>query len=140
MMFQTVGKNELAKQHMEAGATILDEYGLIGYHDTIPQFINYAVLLSDLGQPDKGLAGLEKLARIIQKNISNQAMDYALVQETMGSIFMTMANIQQATAHFKKALIVYEALFTADSKQLELKKQEWREIYERLYFGRQLQQ
>jgi hypothetical protein len=80
-----------------------------------------------MGQPEQGLAGLQKLAHILQENTSDQTMDYAQVQETMGSLCLIMRNIQQATAHFKRALAVYEILFAADPELLEAKKQEWRE-------------
>jgi tetratricopeptide (TPR) repeat protein len=139
-LYRTVGKNGLAKQHMEAAASILDEYGLIGYHDSIPQLVNYAVLLSDMGQPEQGLAGLQKLAHILQENTSDQTMDYAQVQETMGSLCLILGNIQQATAHFKKALAVYEVLFAADPERVEAKKQEWRETQAELCLRRKLRQ
>jgi tetratricopeptide (TPR) repeat protein len=139
-LYRTVGRNELAKQHMETAVSILGEYGLIGYHDSIPQFINYAVLLCDLGQPEQGLAGLQKLTHILKENTSTQTMDYALVQETMGNLCLTMGNIQQAAMHFQKALAVYEVLFAADPELLESKKQEWQESWAGQALMRKLQQ
>ena len=35
---------------MEAGISLLEQYGLVPYHDSIPQISNYAVLLMDMGE------------------------------------------------------------------------------------------
>jgi hypothetical protein len=80
---------------MEAAASILGEYGLIGYHDSIQQLVNYVVLLSDMGQPEQSIAGLQKLAHILQENTSDQTMDYAQVQEAMGNLFLVMENVRR---------------------------------------------
>ena len=55
-MYRQSGKYELAKQHMEQGIQLLEQFGLVPYHDSIPQITNYAVLLTEMGQPDIGLS------------------------------------------------------------------------------------
>lgn len=40
---------KLAKQHMEQGIQLLEQFGLVPYHDSIPQITNYAVLLTEMG-------------------------------------------------------------------------------------------
>lgn len=73
----------------------MDEYGLVCYHDSVVQITNYAVLLTDMGQPDVGLSALRKLCRVIREYNSDMGLDYASVQEAMGGICLTMGEIQQ---------------------------------------------
>ena len=49
------------------------------YHDSIVQITNYAVLLTDMGQPDVGLSALRKLCRVIREYNSDTGLDYANV-------------------------------------------------------------
>ncbi len=61
-LYKKSGKLELAQQAMEHGIQILKQFELLYYHDSIAQTTNYAVLLTDMGQPEKGLSALRKLA------------------------------------------------------------------------------
>lgn len=122
-MYRQSGKHELAKQHMEQGIQLLEQFGLVPYHDSIPQITNYAVLLTEMGQPDMGLSALRKLFRVIREYNSDQTIDYATVQEALGNICLTIGEVQQATTHFQKAMTVYEIVFEAESEMIEAKKQ-----------------
>ena len=139
-MYRQSGKHELAKQHMEQGMQLLEQFELVPYHDSIPQITNYAVLLTEMGQPDIGLSALRKLSRVILEYNSDQTIDYASVQEAMGNICLTIGEVQQATAHFKKAMAVYETVFEAESEMIEAKKQALLETYTQagLYLGQNL--
>lgn len=136
-MYKQAGKLELAKENMEQGIHILEQYGLTYYHDSITQITNYAVLLTDMGHPDVGLSALQKLSRMIREYNSDKSMDYAEVQEAMGNICLTIADIDQATTHFKKAMAIYEVLFEFEQEVIEAKKQELLETYTQagLYLG-----
>lgn len=70
-------------------------------NDSIPQINNYAVLLIEIQEPDLALSALQKLAQIIKEYNSNHCLDYAQVQESLGSICLITANISQAKTHFK---------------------------------------
>lgn len=139
-MYRVNGKLELAKENMEQAIRIIDEYGLTHFHDSIVQITNYAVLLTDMGQPNVGLSALKKLCRVIQEYNSDKTMDYASVQEAMGGICLTIGDIQQATTHFKKAMAIYEVLFEAEPDVIEAKKQELLETYTQsgVYLGKKL--
>ena len=123
-MYRVNGKLELAKENMEQAIRIMDEYGLLCYHDSVVQITNYAVLLTDMGQPDVGLSALRKLCRVIQEYNSDMGLDYASVQEAMGGICLTMGEIQQATSYFQKAMEIYETVFEFEPNMIETKKQE----------------
>ena len=139
-MYKLSGKLELAKQNMEQAIQILEQYGLTQYHDSIVQISNYAVLLTDMGQPDAGLSALQKLSRLLREYHSDKSLDYANVQEAMGGICLTIGDIQQATTHFKKMMAIYEVVFDAEPEVIEAKKQELMGTYTQagLYLGEKL--
>ena len=138
--YKQSGKLERAKQNMEQAIRILEQYGLTHFHDSIVQITNYAVLLTDMGQPNVGLSALKKLCRVIQEYNSDKTMDYASVQEAMGGICLTIGDIQQATTHFKKAMAIYEVLFESEPEVIEAKKQELLGTYTQagLYLGKKI--
>ena len=138
--YKQSGKLELAKQNMEQAIRILEQYGLTHFHDSIVQITNYAVLLTDMGQPNVGLSALKKLCRVIQEYNSDKTMDYASVQVAMGGICLTIGDIQQATTHFKKAMAIYEVLFESEPEVIEAKKQELLGTYTQagLYLGKKI--
>lgn len=123
-LYKQTGKLELAKQYMEAGIHLLEQYGLVPYHDSIPQITNYAVLLTDMGEPQLGMSALQKLARVIREYNSDKSADFAFVQEAMGGIYLLTGDIPQATTHFKKAIAIYETVFEAEPEMIEEKKQD----------------
>lgn len=138
--YKQSGKLEREKQNMEQAIRILEQYGLTHFHDSIVQITNYAVLLTDMGQPNVDLSALKKLCRVIQEYNSDKTMDYASVQEAMDGICLTIGDIQQATTHFKKAMAIYEVLFEAEPDVIEAKKQELLETYTQsgVYLGKKL--
>ena len=139
-MYGVNGKLELAKENMEHAVKIMDEYGLAYYHDSIVQITNYAVLLTDMGQPDVGLSALRKLCRVIREYNSDTGLDYASVQEAMGGICLTIGEIQQATSHFQKVMEIYENVFEFEPDMIEAKKQELLGTYTQagLYLGKKM--
>ena len=128
-LYKKAGKRDLAQQAMEQGLRILEQYDLLYYHDSIAQTSNYAVLLTELGQPERGLSALKKLSRMIRDLNSDQTMDYATVQEAIGGICLATGDIRQATTHFKKALAIYEAVYNGEPDMIETKKQEILQAY-----------
>lgn len=76
------GQEELAKEHMEKGIFLLEQYRLLYTNDSIPQINNYAALLTELQEPERAMAALQKLAQTIKEYNSDTCLDYALVQES----------------------------------------------------------
>jgi tetratricopeptide (TPR) repeat protein len=110
-LYRLSGDTSLARQHMEEAISILNENDLIGYHDTTTQIVNYAVLLHDIGEPECGLMGLRKIARTIKEAHTENCSDYAIIQETMGTLSLSAGNPEQAIRHYTKALSIYKSLF-----------------------------
>ena len=82
-----------------------------------------------LQEPDLALSALQKLAQIIKEYDSNHCLDYAQVQESLGSICLITANISQAKTHFKKALKIYEDIWADEPELIEEKYQAIQELY-----------
>ena len=50
-LYHQQGNTELAKQAMEQGISLLEQYQLLYMNDSIVQICNYAALLTDTGLP-----------------------------------------------------------------------------------------
>lgn len=138
--YEQSGKLEQAKQNMEQGIRILEQYGLTHCRDRFMQEMNYAVLLASMGQPDVGLAILKKLCGIIRKFNSDKSMDFAMVQQAMGGIYMMKGEISQATRCFKKGMSIHKVIFEAQPEIIEEKKRDMSKFYAQagVYLGRQI--
>lgn len=128
-LYRINGQSELAREHMEKGIFLLKEYDLLYTNDSVPQICNYAVLLTETGNPENGLSALRKLSRIVKKYNSDICIDYAQIQEAMGGICLVTGEFKQATAHFKKATRIYETVWADEPEQIEAKYQEIAELY-----------
>lgn len=120
-LYRINGQLDLAKKHMKMGISLLEQYQLLYTNDSIPQITNYAVLLTEMQEPALALSALRKLAQIIKEYNSNHCLDYAQVQESLGSICLITANISQAKTHFKKALKIYEDIWADEPELIEKK-------------------
>ena len=128
-LYRMNGQAELAKEHMEKGIFLLEQDQLLYTNDSIPQINNYAALLTELQEPERAMAALQKLAQIIKEYNSHTCLDYAQVQESMGNICLITANISQAKTHFKKAMKIYENVWADEPELIEEKYQEIQELY-----------
>ena len=113
-----------ARFHMEEGIHLLDANGLSQCHDCIMQINNYAALLMELGEPERSYEALQKLGRMLEVVTSNHSIDYAIVQQSMGNTCMSMGDVEQAKAHFQKAMEIYEVAYEDEPELLERKRAE----------------
>ena len=106
----------------------------------IPQIANYAMFLTEQQEPEKGISELQKLSGIIKEYHSDDCLDYAKVQETLGTIYLMTANLPQAKTHFKRAFKIYEKIWADEPEMIEAKYQEIQELYPQVGFflGQQL--
>ena len=128
-LYRMNGYPDLAREHMEESLLLLEQYNLLYTNDSIPQITNYAMLLTEQQDPEKGISILQKLLKIIKKYNSDGCLDYATVQESIGTIFLLTANLPQAQTHFKKAFKIYEKIWGDDPELIEAKYQEIQELY-----------
>ena len=100
----------------------------------IPQIANYAMFLTEQQEPERGISELQKLSGIIKEYHSDHCLDYAKVQETLGTIYLMTANLPQAKTHFKRAFKIYEKIWADEPEMIEAKYQEIQELYPQIGF------
>ena len=83
---------------------------------------------------EKGISVLQKLSGIIKEYHSDDCLDYAKVQETLGTIYLMTANLSQAKTHFKRAFKIYEKIWADEPEMIEAKYQEIQELYPQVGF------
>ncbi len=120
---------------MEKSISLLDQFNLLHINDSIPQIANYAMFLTEQQEPERGISELQKLSGIIKEYHSDDCLDYAKVQETLGTIYLMTANLPQAKTHFKKAFKIYEKIWADEPEMIEAKYQEIQELYPQIGFS-----
>lgn len=133
-LYRMNGYPDLAREHMEKGLFLLERYNLLYTNDSIPQITNYAMFLTEQQAPEKGISVLQKLSKVIKEYNSDCNLDYATVQETLGSIYLMTANLPQAKIHFKRAFKIYEKIWVDEPEMIEKKYQEIQELYPQVGF------
>ena len=123
-LYHKVNKNDLAAYHTEQGISILEKYGLIYMNQSIAQICNYAVLLHDMGESERGLSALRRCAKTVKEHNSELSSDYAAIQEAMGNINLACGRLDKAREHFQRALSIYEQLWSDEPQLIEAKREE----------------
>ncbi len=100
----------------------------------IPQIANYAMFLTEQQEPERGISELQKLSGIIKEYHSDDCLDYAKVQETLGTIYLMTANLPQAKTYFKRAFKIYEKIWADEPEMIEAKYREIQELYPQIGF------
>ena len=133
-LYRMNGHPDLAREHMEKSISLLNQFNLLHINDSIPQIANYAMFLTEQQEPERGISELQKLSGIIKEYHSDDCLDYAKVQETLGTIYLMTANLPQAKTHFKRAFKIYEKIWTDEPEMIEAKYQEIQELYPQIGF------
>ena len=98
------------RTHGKKSISLLDQFNLLHINDSIPQIANYAMFLAEQQEPERGISKLQRLSGIIKEYHSDDCLDYAKVQETLGTIYLMTANLPQAKTHFKRAFKIYKKI------------------------------
>ena len=133
-LYRMNGHPDLAREHMEKSISLLDQFNLLHINDSIPQIANYAMFLTEQQEPERGISELQKLSGIIKEYHFDDCLDYAKVQETLGTIYLMTANLPQAKTHFKRAFKIYEKIWADEPEMIEAKYQEIQELYPQIGF------
>ena len=115
-----LGRLNEAQSHMEQGLTLLHEHHLLNSNDGMIQTCNYAVLLSELGQVEKGLQVLEQCAALL----SPDSGDYACLQEAMGDLYLSQQDFMKAGRCYQMAWRIYQDIWIDEPELLEAKRAE----------------
>ena len=133
-LYRMNGYPDLAREHMEKSISLLDQFNLLHINDSIPQIANYAMFLTEQQEPERGISELQKLSGIIKEYHSAECLDYAKVQETLGTIYLMTTNLSHAKTHFKKAFKIYEKIWADEPEMIEAKYREIQELYPQIGF------
>ena len=133
-LYRMNGHPDLAREHMEKSISLLDQFNLLHINDSIPQIANHAMFLTEQQEPEREISELQKLSGIIKEYHSDDCLDYAKVQETLGTIYLMTANLPQAKTHFKRAFKIYEKIWADEPEMIEAKYQEIQELYPQIGF------
>ena len=114
---------ELVRFHMEEGIHILEDFNMVGYHDSVVQIINYASFLMGHGEAQRGYHALKKLAGIFQQRNHTQRDDYATVLYHLSIVSGIANRFSQAESYLFEAMTIYETVFETMPELLEEKRQ-----------------
>ena len=117
----------LAKQHMENAMQILEQFGITGYHDSFSQIINYAILLGDMGEPEKGLIGLEKVEQLI-RDANPHSYDHGLLLQAKGTLQLSIGDMVHALSNLRNSLYCFSKAFEGDETLIAEKRKELEEL------------
>ena len=92
------------------------------------------MVLTEQQAPEKGISVLQKLSKSIKEYNSDCCLDYATVQEPLGTIYLMTANLSHAKTHFKKAFKIYEKIWADEPEMIEAKYREIQELYPQIGF------
>ena len=93
------------------------------------------MFLTEQQEPERGISELQKLSGIIKEYHSDHCLDYAKVQETLGTIYLMTANLPQAKTYFKRAFKIYEKIWADEPEMIEAKYREIQELYPQIGFS-----
>ena len=133
-LYRMNGYPDLAREHMEKGLFLLEQYNLLYTNDSIPQITNYAMFLAEQQAPEKGISVLQKLSKGIKEYNSDCCLDYATLQESLATIYLMTANLPKAKTHFKRACKIYEKIWADEPEMIKAKYQEIQELYPQIGF------
>ena len=134
-LYRMNGYPDLAREHMEKGLFLLEQYNLLYTHDGIPQFTNYAMFLAEQQAPEKGISVLQKLSKGIKEYNSDCCLDYATVQESLATIYLMTANLPKAKTHFKRACKIYEKIWADEPEMIKAIYQDIQALYPQIGFS-----
>lgn len=113
-----------AQKYMEQSVEVLQTYGLAHSLDAIPQLCNYAVLLGETRQGQKGLSILRELTRWLRDTDMTQNASYAMVMQVMGYLYLMEGIDEQAKSCFTWVLHFYQQTFADNPIYIAKKREE----------------
>ena len=119
-----MGQTEKARRHMETAILLLEQHGLIGNHDRLVQYMNYAMLLYDSEEPKEALEWLQKAEPIIRW-LGEDSADLAVYLQVMGGIYLKLGEVQRGERYLMRAFSLYQDILADQPEELTKKKFEF---------------
>ncbi len=128
-LYYQCGEVVLSKQCYEKAIHIMQQYQPSAMHDLFPMLFSYASILSNSGDTQSAVSIFQKLGALLVESKRNTSEDYAFIMESLAKIYLSQGLIKDGTAHYKKALAIYEAMYADEPELLEAKKEEIQSNY-----------
>ena len=107
----------LGKQYLEEGISILNRFHLVDDYDSIVQFINYAIVLTQLGKTHNALSALCTLEET--KSIASSITpEHAMLLKVISFLSLCADNQDRAMKSIVKAMSIYTKLYIDEPDML----------------------
>lgn len=120
--YHVLNDTEQEREHYDRSMFCLDENGLIGTVDSIPQAIRYAGCVASQKDYLAGVVTMGRLLTQLKDQGKHDTLDYANVCETLAFCLMMMGEIDTGFNHYKNCLAVYEKIYAEELEIIEAKK------------------
>lgn len=122
--YHVLNDKEQEREHYDRSMLCLDENGLIGTVDSIPQAIRYAGCVASQKDYIAGVVTMGRLLTLLKDQGKQETIDYANVCETLAFCLMMMGKIDTGFNHYKNCLAIYEKIYTEEPEIIEAKKEQ----------------
>ena len=120
--YHVLNDAEQEREHYDRSMRCLDDNGLIGTVDSIPQAIRYAGCVASQKDYLAGVVTMGRLLTQLKDQGKQDTMDYANVSETLAFCLMMMGEIDTGFNHYKNCLAIYEKIYEEEPEMIEAKK------------------
>lgn len=120
--YHVLNDTEQEREHYDRSMLCLDENGLIGTVDSIPQAIRYAGCVASQKDYLAGVVTMGRLLTLLKDQGKQETIDYANVCETLAFCLMMMGEIDTGFNHYKNCLAIYEKIYAEEPEIIEAKK------------------
>lgn len=120
--YHVLNDTEQEREHYDRSMLCLDDNGLIGTVDSIPQAIRYAGCVASQKDYMAGVVTMGRLLTMLKDQGKQDTMDYANVSETLAFCLMMMGEIDTGFNHYKNCLAIYEKIYAEEPEIIEAKK------------------
>ena len=138
--YHVLDDREQEREHYDRSMLCLDENGLIGTVDSIPQAIRYAGCVASQKDYLAGVVTMGRLLIRLKDQGQQDTLDYANVCETLAFCLMMMGEIDTGFNHYKNCLAIYEKIYAEELEIIESKKDQIQQNCAKLgiYLGQRL--
>lgn len=109
-----------AREHMETGMRLLEQYQDMYTHDTVVISLNYASLLADLQEYNEALRATERIEALIRSYQTEPGFDYAKLLEVRCKAYILSGDRQKAVECYMQMVQILEGVYDGDSYEMKI--------------------
>lgn len=120
--YHLLNDTQQEREYLDRSMLYLEDYGLIGTVDSVPQVIRYAGCAASQKEYLHGIVPMGKLLSRLEDQGQQNTLDYANACETIAFCYMMMGKVDTGIDYYKKCLSVFEQIYGDDPEIIEAKK------------------